>query len=47
MVDRQQTVGHGITVGLCVLSVSAVKIGLWIHYRRDAEDDMSLSNGIP
>ena len=27
MVDRQQTVGHGINVCLCVLCVSAVKIG--------------------
>ena len=26
MVDRQQTVGHGINVCLCVLRVSAVKL---------------------
>jgi hypothetical protein len=26
MVDRQQTVGHGINVCLCVLCVSAVKL---------------------
>lgn len=26
MVDRQQTVGHGINVSLCVLCVSAVKL---------------------